>query len=409
MTDLSFKKIRLHSVQNVPGPILISSPGFLPDQKTHFTVSREEKSNEWIVEGDSGGIRYHGSTANKRGDSFFQYCIAVENQENDTFDMIPVPLIHLKCHVKSQKIHEDIEKNIEKKDYEKEKKELGETFGSKKMKKIIQNKAFNIIDTQQFEDISSHMINDVKEVTKNMSSLEEIHANTYPNLPIPPPNTQATKLEEVYSLSDIVTEPELLAIHVKAILQEQNERNRTLLLPFKNSRYVNEHLSKALKAEKKNKRHIKLLYYVSLLMAFYTNRHLVSKKELLIKKLGDLPLILIDHLITRFSEYIRSGTNYETIQSVITSHGMDKILCYLFALCLIIDNFSVDINLLAQDLSLSTQKCKGLFKTLGCKIQGCTEAQRLAMNLSKAEVKLYKRAVLTLPFEIVSKKQRKLR
>lgn len=43
-------------------------------------------------------------------------------------------------------------------------------------------------------------------------------------------------------------------------------------------------------------------------------------------------------------------------RSVVTSHGMDKILCYLFALCLIIDNFSVDISLLAQDLSLSTQK-----------------------------------------------------
>lgn len=311
----------------------------------------------------------------------------------------------MKCHVKSQKIHQDVKK----KDYEKEKKELGETFGSKKMKKIIQNKTLNTIDTQQFEDISSQMINDVKEVTKNMLSLEEIRANTCPNHPIPPPNTQTTKLEEVYSLSDIVTEPELSAIHIKPILQEQNERNRALLLPFKNSRYVNEHLSNALKLEKKNKRHIKLLYYVSLLMAFYTNTHLASKKELLAKKLGDPPLILIDHLITRFSERTFSGTNYETAQSVVTSHGMDKILCYLFALCLIIDNFSVDISLLAQDLSLSTQKCKGLFKTLGCKIQGCTEAQRLAMNLSKAEVKLYKRAVLTLPFEVVSKKQRRLR
>ncbi|KTW25661.1 hypothetical protein T552_03521 [Pneumocystis carinii B80] len=403
MTGMTFKKIRLHSVQNEPIPILISSAGFLPDQKTRFTVTRQEKSNEWNVEGETEGIRYQGSTVNKRGDSFFQYCIGIENEENDTFDMIPVPLVHLECHVKSQKIHE----TIEKKDYEREKKELGEAFGSKKMKKIIQNKELHAIDTQQLQDISSHMINDVKEVTKNMTSLEKMRGNASPDLPIPPPNTETTKLEEVYSLSDIITEAELSAIHVKAILQEQNERNRTLLFPFKNSRYVNEHLSKALKAEKKNKHYIKLLYYASLLMAFYTNHHLVSKKELLTKKLGEPPLILIDHLITRFSERAHSGKNYETIQLVITSHGMDKILCYLFALCLIIDNFSVNINLLAQDLSLSTQKCKKLFKTLGCKIQEYTEAERLAMNLSKAEIKLYKKAVLTLPFEFVSKKQRK--
>lgn len=67
--------------------------------------------------------------------------------------------------------------------------------------------------------------------------LEEIRANTCPNHPIPPPNTQTTKLEEVYSLSDIVTEPELSAIHIKPILQEQNERNRALLLPFKFDKY----------------------------------------------------------------------------------------------------------------------------------------------------------------------------
>lgn len=333
-----------------------------------------------------------------------RYCIAIENTQNNVFDVIPVPLVHLECHVKAQKIHEESQE----KNYEKEKMELGEAFGSKRMKKTIQNKALHTISTQQLEDVSHIMINNIKETTKNMSNIEEIHTDTHANLPIPPPNTQTTELKEVYSLSDIISPSELSAIHIKTIIQESNERNRTALLPFKNSRYINEHLTKALSAKKKNKRHIKLLYYASLLMAFYTNHQLVSKKDLLTKKLGDPPLILVDNLITRFSEYARSRTNHETIQSVITSYGVDKILCYLFALCLIIDDFSVDINLLAQDLSLSNQKCKELFKTLGCKIQGYTETERLTLNLSKAEAKSYKRAVLTLPFEFVSKKRRKL-
>lgn len=72
MPDLSIKKVRLHSVQNIPTPILISSPGFLPDQKTRFTVSRQERPNEWTVEGDSEEIRYHGSSADERGTNFFQ-------------------------------------------------------------------------------------------------------------------------------------------------------------------------------------------------------------------------------------------------------------------------------------------------------------------------------------------------
>lgn len=72
MTEISFKKVRLCSSQDLRGPILFSSPGFLPDQKTKFTVVQHQTSKDWIVQGDSERFAYEGSTAKQRGNTFFQ-------------------------------------------------------------------------------------------------------------------------------------------------------------------------------------------------------------------------------------------------------------------------------------------------------------------------------------------------
>ncbi|KAG5440132.1 hypothetical protein PCANB_001701 [Pneumocystis canis] len=380
------------------------SKGFSPLKETQFIVKYKKNEKEWKINGESSRFNYIGTTKKYIQDEFFNHCLAIIDPETDIADLIPIPLIHLECYIKKQ---ETLYENSNEKEYKDQKEALNKEFGSKRAKKAIRDKELHTIHTHQLNAISSVITKDIKEATKNLQTLKQTYTETHKNLPIPPPNTQTTNLEEVYSLSDIVSSDELSMIHIKHILQESNERARIAFLPFKNSRYINEHLTNTLASEKKNKHRVKLLYYMSLLMAFYTNRHLVSKNELISKKLGDPPQILIDNLIKRFSEPSRSGTNHETIQSIITSYGTDKILCYLFALCLIIDNFSVDINLLAQDLSLSIQKCRELFKTLGCKIQGCTETQRISMKLSKAEAKMYKKAVLTLPFEFVTKKQRR--
>ncbi|KAG5439366.1 hypothetical protein PCK2_000815 [Pneumocystis canis] len=400
--------------------------GFSPCQEARFTI-QSLNEQEWNVQGETSRFHYTGTTKTSMDPTFFTYGLAIINPETHSADLIPVSLIHLKCHVKAQNIsfHDTNEK-----DYKDQKEALSKEFGSKRAKKAIHHKALHTIHTDQLNEITftnTKYIPSIRIIIIIYSFIIHIEPNnteTHNNPLIPPPNKQTTNPEEVYSLSDIISADELTAIHITPILQESNERARVEYLPFKfiipmdlkillmqsrNSRYINEHLTNLLAAEKKNKRHIKILYYASLLMAFYTNRHLISKKELISKKLGNPPLILIDHLIQRFSEPNRSGMNHETIQAMITSYGADKILCYLFTLCLIIDNFSVDINPLVQDLSLSTQKCKELFKTLGCKIQGCTETQRLSMNLSKAEAKMYKKAVLMPPFEFAVKKQKRSR
>ncbi|KAG5513242.1 hypothetical protein PMAC_001612 [Pneumocystis sp. 'macacae'] len=427
--------------------IMYVSSGFSPHPDSVFTFICDKSSTNAFktsstpkyLHSTTGSISY--TTKPLLSSEFYTHALGIIDASSDEVSLLPVSLVRLECSVqKEAQKGDDIREGSSegKKENEEsiefysniadERIALGQAFGSKRMQKIIRDRALHTNSAQLSAQTGAAVVEQVKkavEHAKESSTGDKEKENISIKVrgrsndeywPVPPQNTETTNVEEVYLLSDIVSAEELSAIHVKSLFRAPDERSRESIIEgnnsnivYRNSRYINQHLEKTLADGKKNKRRVRLLYYISLLMAFHANYQLVSKKELLVKKLGDPPEILVDHLITRFSEFSRSGTNHEIIVPVITSYGIDKILCYLFALCLIIDEFSVDMNLLAQDLSLSTQKCKELFKILGCKIQGCTEAQRISLNLSKAEAKLYKRAILTLPLEPVVKKQRRLR
>jgi len=98
-------------------------------------------------------------------------------------------------------------------------------------------------------------------------------------------------------------------------------------------------------------------------------------------------------------------------RSVCTDKCRDKVVCYLFVLCLIIDDFTVDVNQLAQDIQIKplkydsnlgrclTRRAMELFKTVGCKIIPLTEARRERRKITKSEAKTYKLAKLNCPPE----------
>ena len=110
-----------------------------------------------------------------------------------------------------------------------------------------------------------------------------------------------------------------------------------------------------------------MLYYASLLMAFFKNHRLASKRAALTSILGPLPNPLIDGLLSRYTEEQLTSTKEDakkrysfdipsSFRTVCTSKFQDKVVCYLFVLCLMLDDFSVDINELAHDLQLKVNR-----------------------------------------------------
>jgi DNA-directed RNA polymerase I subunit RPA49 len=100
-----------------------------------------------------------------------------------------------------------------------------------------------------------------------------------------------------------------------------------------------------------------------------------------------------------------------------TARCQDKVLCFLFVLCLIIDDFTVDIGLLAHDLQLGPKKyalcecpliCRAqeLFKTVGCKIIPLSDADIAQKGITKSEAKTLKLAKLKCPPEFPRMRRR---
>ena len=105
-------------------------------------------------------------------------------------------------------------------------------------------------------------------------------------------------------------------------------------------------------------------------MAFYKNHRLTSKRGALKAALGQIPNPLLDGLYTRYTEDQLTSTKEDAkkkylpppckdlsnVRSVCTEKCQDKILCFLFVLCLILDDFTLDVTLLAHDLQLKPNK-----------------------------------------------------
>jgi DNA-directed RNA polymerase I subunit RPA49 len=103
-------------------------------------------------------------------------------------------------------------------------------------------------------------------------------------------------------------------------------------------------------------------------MAFFKNNRLASKGAALKTALGNISNPLFKGLISRYTEVQRTSavqdankryTNFwipADGRMVCTAKCQDKVLCYLFALCLILNDFTVEINQLAHDIQIKPSK-----------------------------------------------------
>jgi len=147
-------------------------------------------------------------------------------------------------------------------------------------------------------------------------------------------------------------------------------------------------------------RRLRIIFYAALLMAFFKNHRMTSKKNALKAALGPIPNPLLEGLLSRYTEDQLTSTQEDAKKrAVCTGKCQDKIVCYLFVLCLMLDNFILDITLMAQDLQIKPPKATELFKTIGCKIIPLPESEREKRGITKSEAKQIKLARLKCPPE----------
>ena len=246
------------------------------------------------------------------------------------------------------------------------------------------------IDSAALEDVATQIFENVKLASENIPSqgtsciahhliVDALAQQLNADRPIPDVDLTATTPSGLYSLDAIVSDSEISMIDVEAIYALPDEAARLAAFPYKsvhvqldtnfrNSKFISDRLKRLFKQEEPDHARLRMLFYASLLMAFFKNHRMAPKPAALKSTLSPIPNPLFQGLLTRYTEDQLTGSKEDAkkrcgnflsltnARSVCTSKCQDKVLCYLFVLCLMLDEFTVDINLLAHDIQIKPNK-----------------------------------------------------
>ncbi|KAG7805868.1 hypothetical protein KL921_005181 [Ogataea angusta] len=384
----SYVELDVKTVGDVADSVVVSScvNGVELPEDVSFDLYKHKDA--YLVHGESENLEYKGESI---GDDQTYY-VGVFDPQKKTVELLRAPLLSTRVTSKRKlsipKIRQlDVQRNVQRN-------ALGEAFGTKKAKKAILDLEKNKIDASKLETEQSDIIDSIKVNTSMLPSKSEMLDDLNEHRVIPQFDVDATSVDDIYPLENIISKRELASIRVDSLQNDSiKAKDKLDLLPYSNSRYLLRKLSSISKDTPDRKLKLQMLYYVSLLMGLYANRRVHAKDQLL-ESLNQPPVVLVDYVLKNFSILKKNNRNY-----LIDPKCEDKILCYLLALILKLDEYQVEVSPLAQELSLKPSRLTSLFRSLGCVIKNATAAQCEAFGVPKTAANNYKIATLRVPFK----------
>ncbi|KZT03300.1 RNA polymerase I associated factor A49-like protein [Laetiporus sulphureus 93-53] len=396
--------------QDQLGPIIASFPALQPPKSTPFQCWRRDKqrasdelfaTQDNIVAGETNAVEFYTSGESGQAMAGCSYLVGIHDKRTNTTVLRPAPLHILARQVKALK--NLVPKEVTTDERGMLRNQLGEAFGTKKVKAAIRAQERNRVDVDAMKGVAGHLQETIMENTESLPSREEAKESADSGRLIPPHNADAQHPEDVYALQGIIPDSEFNALSVSAFKSAKSIEDRIALLPWSRSNWINQHLTLLLSASKMHKKDMKTLFYISAMFAFKMASRSVNNKETLQTRLNGVPQIVIDGLLSRFTETARVSN---TVQ--MTPQTETMLLTYMFALCLRIDDFATDTDLIASDLSMPAARVKKLFMTLGCKIEKLStkELKRLGLPDSAGATS---RAVLRVPVQFPQARTKRAR
>ncbi|EDK43077.1 hypothetical protein LELG_01255 [Lodderomyces elongisporus NRRL YB-4239] len=382
MTSSSHIKVSAYSEEPV-ACVGSSFNGLSVPESANFEVYKHKKNGSYLLHGESETLDYEGKSSEEN-----DYLIAVYDPNKKSVELYKSPYISTRVTSKKHKVYKGPAikstglKNVA------QRKALGEAFGTKKAKQALTNLEKNRIDADRLQDAEFDIVDTVQEGAAPVK-VEEVTG------PAPQPNVNATNVEDVYPLDNIIPQKFWNYIRVQLLLIDPKPLDSFPSQPS----FVSSLLPRLIKNKDVEK--LQLLYYASLLAGVYENRR-VSEKQALLTRLQNKPSeTLIDGILDQFavSRSTKVGKSKDKA-FFIDPQNEDKLLCYLFIALLHLFNFSVELNPLAKDLKLKPLKLVGLFRALGAIIKSATVAEAEAYGIPKSAAGTYKIATLKVPFKM---------
>ncbi|KAG9295764.1 hypothetical protein G9A89_008992 [Geosiphon pyriformis] len=401
VVNLSFEPL-----EDLTTPVLVRFPGIIPPEETEYQmyVRKEAKSaklaKQRLIFGETERVELIGrnyTEGHQSNPAYCKYLVGVYDKETHTVTLKEAPLFHVSRTVKANKGHQKAEA-LPKKGYLEARKDLGKAFGTKKTIQRIINAEKNVVNSSMLGNTVEAIVQTIAEKTSTLPTKEQIKAEAESDRPIPPYDPNVTQPSEVYKLKDIVTETELESIHIQPFLEAKTLNDAIDLLPYKSSSFIKSRLPVYLQnhLDAQGRQRIRILLYVSYMMAFQTNQKQVDSRGTINKALKNPPEIIITSLYERFTERAFAQKS-QAEKSKMTPTSLVKLLSYMFALCLMLDGYVVETSVLAEDLYMPKEKVNEVFKGLGCILEALTKEERDRLGIPSLKSRSMKKAVLKAP------------
>lgn len=191
------------------------------------------------------------------------------------------------------------------------------------------------------------------------AAVEELPEGTRPRC-----DPKAEKLENAYDLEDVFVPSDLADLDISDLLavqpgdiQKTLESRRISSPSFCYSRLEKE-LNKAAKHRSKDR--IRRLVYISLLLqtfATFSGPNKSYHTALLSGRLGGVSHSIAQSLLSRFALQKPGETDKPTFGC--NAQLKDKLACYIIVACLSLENYEIDVSMLAKDMRQSQRKWVG--------------------------------------------------
>ncbi|XP_006812459.1 DNA-directed RNA polymerase I subunit RPA49-like [Saccoglossus kowalevskii] len=239
---------------------------------------------------------------------------------------------------------------------------LTKAFGSSKKKRAVESRLNSKLEV---DALGQSMETAVQQAKAQSQQITRIPGDQEAESVIPPFDAKATKPEDVYKLQDIISDTQMESLKVLAtelISSTENQKSES-----KHLLYISHHLYNCLPTDQLRKETMacQLLYLHYLVILYHTKARSLQRKSIFP---DETPAFIASSLLEIFTcEAISPDSEHKTIRYM-SARLKDRLLSYILVLCLHIDRFNMNLDLLQKDLKIPKKKLLVYVNSLGCKV-----------------------------------------
>ncbi len=247
--------------------------------------------------------------------------------------------------------------------------DLGQTFGTKKARKVINERVLNAIAPEkkagdkptEIDDASRAMLHSVGKVAAEMATREQLQAVVDDAKPLPPVNVDADEIQDAYDPEAVIGAEILNMVPIREWQEKVRHKEGVQTV----SKFVATRVN-AIASNAAAEQRLRVLRYLAFVVAFYLSSkpgrqkgtRSVPPRDKLREALSPAPEAVIENIRRKFSE---AGEMRKFHIDLLTTH-----LC-VFA-C-IVDNFEVDTQDLRYDLRIDDRSMNQYFREIGARVK----------------------------------------